>query len=316
MSATLYALNYIILAIFLSLFVIETGIAMIALLSYKIFDEKIKRYLSTIWEIDITFGIFYLVNFEVTYPQLLVSVGTVYLVPALLAGLFLILRNLFLAYGSYVGKTQNERKYITVYALSTLVIALFLVSILTSSVTGTGITIATNQINIAAIIINPYNILMLISILLISIFVAGMCFGAIRFSRKMYIVLLVALGLFFLATYAFVPYMFSNIVAAPDLIAVSLLLAGVAIFMKVRESKFAGVIAVLWIFVSINLFGITQYPYMFGKNINVTQYLATSAIAGPASIITVVGGLLLGLALAYLAKLSYGSKNNKAKEET
>ncbi|MGD0511428.1 MAG: hypothetical protein ABSA33_06335, partial [Candidatus Micrarchaeaceae archaeon] len=129
-------------------------------------------------------------------------------------------------------------------------------------------------------------------------------------TKKMYPVLLIAFGLFLLATYAFVPYVFSNLESMYYLILISLILLGLSILFKVRESRFAKFMILLWIFASINFFGLIEYPYMFGKGVDVTQYMTGSAIAGPASIITIVGGILVGLALLYLAVLNSNKKKD------
>lgn len=307
----LYALNYLIFAVFLTLFMMETGIALIALLSYKVYNEKIKRYISTMWEIDITFAVFYLVNFEVVYPGLLAIGGTIYIVPAIAAALFLIVRNIFIAYSNYSGKRENEHRYVVIYSLATLLIAFFALSALTSSVTGTGINLASSTINLAVIFINPYNVLMLISVLLLCIFLATMFFGSVRFTKRMYLILIAAFGLFLIATKVFTPYIFSNLLAMPYLLLISLILLGMTIFAKVRESKLAGPLSLLWIFVSINFFGELEYPYMFGRAVDVTKFMASQTIAGPAAIISLVGSFLVGLALLYLILLSREKKTGQ-----
>ncbi|MDE1856294.1 MAG: hypothetical protein KGH49_03620, partial [Candidatus Micrarchaeota archaeon] len=84
----LYLVNYFIFSVFITLFLLEVGSAILALFSYGAYRDKLRRYLLPIWEVDGTFAAFYLVNFEVTYPTLLGIVGTIYILPLLLAAAF------------------------------------------------------------------------------------------------------------------------------------------------------------------------------------------------------------------------------------
>ena len=58
---------------------------MTALFAYEKYKEKLMRYITPIWEVTGTFAVFYVVNFEATFPTLLGVAGTIYAVPLLLA---------------------------------------------------------------------------------------------------------------------------------------------------------------------------------------------------------------------------------------
>ena len=92
MMDILYIMNHVVFSLFITLFLVEVGMAFTGLIFYDSY-KIIKKYLIPMWEINGTFAIFYIVSFEAIYPKLLVNIGTLYLLPVMVAALLLILRN-------------------------------------------------------------------------------------------------------------------------------------------------------------------------------------------------------------------------------
>ncbi len=77
----LYYLNYGILAAFLSLFFVEVGMAIYALVIYGRYRERIWRYIMPLWEITGTFAVFYGASLIATYPNLMPVIAPIYIGP-------------------------------------------------------------------------------------------------------------------------------------------------------------------------------------------------------------------------------------------
>lgn len=304
---TLYFLNWLIFSAFATLFIVEVGIALLALFNYRHYRDEIRKYLLPIWEVDGTFAGLYLVNFEITYPALLGLFGQLYIAPLLLAGIFFILRSVFVVYSEYTDSPDKENLYVKIYAISTLIMVLIAGSVLNSGISGIGVSTQSSTINILQTMLNPFNIMMLIGVLLTALFVVSSCFKVERVYNYGIVYLLIAFALFAAAIYSYVPLIFANLMNKVYLVGVSLLIGIIAAIMQLRRIRYANHITILWLFASLNLFGAIIYPYIFG-NTQITNYIASQEASGPIVWITIIGGALVLAALSYLIYLTYGKK--------
>jgi len=301
MDAT-YLTNYLIFAAFLTLFALEIGVATLSLLSFEDYRTKLASYITPIWEVNGTFIVFYLVNFEVSYPTLLYLAGTIYIALALLAGLIFILRNSFLAYSEYISG-DTGRRYLRVYAISTITVAFLALSILSSSVSGVGINPQAASIDILTAIFNPFNILMFLSVALITLFVSSNAFNITRIKKYSAALLLVALAIIYLILREYVPYTLSGALSAPMLAfyAFTAVVAGLSL----TSFRYTGYVSIVWLYIAVIVFGALEYPFIFGGRVDITRYLTTSTMAGAALPITLIGGLMVIASLTYLIYISY-----------
>ncbi|MEM3841207.1 MAG: hypothetical protein QXN59_00725 [Candidatus Micrarchaeaceae archaeon] len=301
----IYLLNHAIFSAFLSLTIIEVGISLLGLRNYKRYWNIMKPYLMPMWEINGTFAVFYVVAFEAMYPSLLGLVGTIYIIPALIAALFFILRNAFLAYSEYIGDDLRERRLVRVYSISTLVVAVLALSIFTSSVSGSGINILAQSIS-SSFIVNSFNILAIASVLLIAAFGARVLFGFVE--GRFWDMFFAALGIIFMITaVALGPsYMLYNIKSAEgfSLFVFEIAFLFVIEVLHLLGKKSARILVIPWLFSAVMAFSIFQYPYMFGGQINAVFYSTSGAIAGYVVFITLAGFLILALSLGTLAYIT------------
>jgi cytochrome d ubiquinol oxidase subunit II len=300
----LYFINYFIFSIFLLMFLLEVGLAILSLFFYKDNEDKFKGIINPIWEITGTFAVFYLVNLEVTYPNILPIIGNAYVLPLMIAAAFLLIRNIFLVFSDKL-EQFGQRRFRLVYALSTLIIAVLVISALTSAISGIGLSTATDTISLG-IFLNPFNIAMLVSLILISIFLAGSALGMRRISAASYICLVLgtALGLF--AASAFLPNFIPSLeryylIAAAG---VGLLVLSIIGRNRIKHPAIMGLACVLII---INIFGILQYPYVFGST-NINVYTNSSVLQGPEIAITLIGGAIVAISLVLLVYINYLKK--------
>jgi cytochrome d ubiquinol oxidase subunit II len=296
-----YLLNHAIFAAFLSLIVVEVGISVLGLAGYKEYWRRMKPYLMPMWEINGTFAVFYIVAFEAMYPQLLTLVGTAYIAPALIAGLFFILRNAFLSYSEYIGSEQHERRLVKVYSISTVIVAVLAVSIFTSAVSGSGVSVPLQSISVAAFL-NAFNILAILSIVLIAIFCTKVLFG---FGGNAVLDIgIAALGIvaMIIGAYAGPSYLLFSLRSNFDLalFVFELLFLFVVAVLHVSGKKLARFLVIPWLFSAIFAFTVFQYPYLFGMEVNMLSYTTSGAVSGYVVFITVAGGLMLAVSLLFL----------------
>lgn len=308
----LYALNYLIFAAFMTLFLFEAGIAASLLLFYGRLREPMLKYLMPIWEITGTFAVFYIVNFIASFPRLINVVGHLYIAPLLAAVMFFIVRNAALAYSEYM-HTPSRRTYHYIYAVSTLVVAYIAVAVLSSGISGIGVNASTMHANLAAIMLNPFNVLVFAAVALIGLALAGMFF--MESMHKAYLALAPA-GVTLIAAAALL-YDGSALASAlgPDAWLLAAVIAALAasIALWLAGKRIARYAMLAWLFFAVDAFGAFQYPYLFGGSIRITDYLNSAAVGSAATLVTLVGGLFLTIAMVFFVYIVYIKKPSEGK---
>ncbi len=307
----IYTLNYAVFAAFFTLFVIEVGIAASFLISYRDKD-RLKRYLMPVWEITGTFAVFYLVNFEASFPTAIKIIGSAYLVPLLIAAMFFIFRNAFIAYSEYISNVRSERTFLRIYSVATIITAFVVVAVLGSGVSGIGINVQAMSANIYAMLFNPFALLLFVSVALIGIFVISVFFGLGRRKRLVYTSAPIAILLIFAALYLYDRYALVNAAAYWPILAFTIALLAVVMYLDAKAKKASRYAVVAWLFWAIMYFGMIMYPYWFGGTVNSQSYLV-NAITGRYTVaITITGGVFLVGALTYFIYIAYLKRPNGA----
>ncbi|MCL4388104.1 cytochrome d ubiquinol oxidase subunit II [Candidatus Marsarchaeota archaeon] len=305
----MFSINYFIFSIFLTLFGLEVGIAVTMLLEYDKHKDRMKRFLMPLWEVTGTFAVFYLVNLEATVPSLLMLVGTIFVVPLLVAAIFFILRNAFLSYSEYMGDKSSEKRYLHIYAIATLLVAFIAISVLDSGISGIGINASAYSINMLKMFVNSFNILMFIGIALLSVFVAAVFFDVREYKWFSGLAAILGIIAIAIATHSAMEYLFSAAFGpgAPYLIGL-LALLGIALYLYYSKNKYARYAAVLWFLLAVNFFGFMQSPYLLGGTADINNYLATGPMAFYVNLVTLVGGTILAVSLVFMVYVSYIKK--------
>lgn len=299
----LYLLNHFIFSIFITMLLVEGGFAMMALVAYKKYKDSLMRYITPIWEVTGTFAVFYAVSFEATFPQLLTAGGTIYAIPLLFAASLLIIRNAFLVYSMYIADLKAEVKNLRIYALATMAALLLFLSVLSSAMSGIGINLAKASASIF-MYLNPFNILVIVSALLLSLSLAGSIFKVERLSRITWLPISAAIVIFYFGAILFANSSASHFPSALSIFPIIVILVAALGILEERRSKYLSAFMILIVVFLVNLLGIIEYPYIFGT-LNVTSYMASSALAMPILIITLLGGGIVAASLTYLIYLSY-----------
>ncbi len=303
----IYTLNYAVFAAFFTLFTIEVGIALAFLLSYRNKD-RLKRYLMPIWEITGTFAVFYVVNFEASFPSAIAIVGRVYIVPLLIAAMFFIFRNAFIAYSEYIRRAPTEKRLLRVYSVATVVTAFLVVGVLGSGVSGIGINAQEATANIYLMLFNPFTLLLFTAVALIGVFAVSVFFGIAAFRMLGYACAPIAVLLVLIALYLHGGHALSNATAYWPLLALTLAFLAAVMYLGIRAPRASQFAVVAWVFWAILYFGVVVYPYWFGGALNSQAYLVNAVTGRYTVAVTLVGGALVAAALAYFIYITYVKK--------
>lgn len=305
----LYILDHFIFSVFMTLILIEGGFAVTALLAYGKYKERLMRYITPIWEVTGTFAVFYAVNFEATFPKLLGAAGTIYAVPLLVAAALIIIRNAFLIHAEYLGDIKREAKYLKVYAIATIAALVILMSVLSSAMTGAGISLASSSASLS-MYINPFNLIVVACSILMALSLAAGIFHIERIGKFAWLPLALAVMLFYAGIYLYVPAVAAVLPsAAPVSGVLAVLIAALAVAQS-RNWRYSGMLSVVVVLFALNFLGVVQYPYILGS-VNITDYLNSSALSGPIIAITLIGGAIVAASLSYLVYLSYLRKEKE-----
>ncbi len=303
-----YMINYTVLAAFLTLFIAEVGSSFVFLINRKYYP-KIKEFITPLWGPIGTFAIFYAVNTEATYPSALSLVGTMYIALGMTAGLFFILRNAFIMYSEAHSDERMDLIYRKLYVVMTVVVAFLVVTIFSSAVSGIGVNVSQASVNALIAMLNPFNVAYFISISLIALSVSYVQFNVKEGGRM---VPLVSTALAYIIIIAvsekYLPYFASALATNYCVLIISLIIAAagfVAYFLGKSISKY---IMGVWLFISIDMFGVIQYPHLFGTAAEYTQFLNNSVMALYASYVTAIGGSLVAFYLAIFLYINYVKK--------
>ena len=312
----LIAANTAIFAVVFSLFALETGVALLNLFAYKDYGEKADGYIKRSWAISGTFMIFYVVNFEATFPLLLTAAGTLYIVPVLLAGLLLIFRNAFIAYSEHAGDIVAKKTYTTVYAVATILAVFVLVSVLSSTVTGTGISLGTVSIGYVTMFLNPYNIIMFACAAAVSLlgtilfFNIGKPFGISKPVMLAALVLVIS-ATFFYAALAYTPFVAQGLVAKWYYLVPALAMLTAAAYMYITGKRMLNIATFVFLVAAVAGFETLGHPDIFGGALSIYSFMGSQSGAYANLLITSFTALVL---LFGIGLLLYAHSKSRAKQ--
>ncbi|MCW1301975.1 MAG: hypothetical protein OH316_02475, partial [Candidatus Parvarchaeota archaeon] len=283
---TYILINYTILAVLFTFLLVE-GMSAVSL----IYDRKslpaVKRYLDPIWGIVGTFAVFFVVNSEVLYPQILPNIDYLYVFPILLATFLFIARNVSLVFSEYIWKDSkfSQLTLARIYSLVTILIFVILLTIFISIISGTGVNSALTSFSAVSFLSNYYDLLFILGVVLV---VFGMTFVFYKLERLKALspvtsaagLLLLffsmrGLGIFF----NYISYMLAVIIV---LISIIYFLTG-----KMRRE-----LIFIVFFLSVLSINLLNYGKVFGTH-DLQAYLNNSAVSSASFIVTIIGGFIL-----------------------
>lgn len=181
MSTTnwLFYTNFAIFAVFLTLFITELMGGVLLLLFYDKTKAKVLPYIVPIWEVTGTFAAFWVVTADFAYPSMLIPVATIFAGYIMVFLIFLVARNASISFAEYVvrGRWLNERRLYQLYGLATLFLGLVVLVLLSSIVSGAGITLSNLSFSLAGWLTNPGSLPYVAGVLVIGVGLAPVFYG-------------------------------------------------------------------------------------------------------------------------------------------
>ncbi len=302
-----YFINYGIFSAFILLFLLEVGVGLLSLIAFGKYREKLMRYIVPIWEINGTFGVFYVVNLEATYPSAVPLVGTIYVIPVILTITVFMAHNGYIAYAEYIGKTSQEALYMRIYGFSMLLVAFIAISMLTSSVSGIPINLKDGTIDLVIMFANYFNLLYFVGIALITVSVSMIFFEMKKPSKMLPIIfLLAAVVLIAVATSLYTPYIFANFLKYLLYFTVVLTILLVSYISYLKDyGIISKVMVVLGTYSAIMYYGLLEYPYFFNGQVNALALMNSSVMTEYINAITLIGGVLTAMFITVFVYFSY-----------
>ncbi|MEM0143162.1 MAG: hypothetical protein QXL94_04325 [Candidatus Parvarchaeum sp.] len=291
---TYILINYTILAVLFTFLLVE-GMSAVSF----IYDRKslpvVKRYLDPIWGIVGTFAVFFVVNSEVLYPQILPNIDYLYVFPILLATFLFIARNVFLVFSEYIWKDSkfSQLTLARVYSLVTILIFIILLAIFISIISGTGVNSALTSFSAVSFLSNYYDLLFVLGVVLV---VLGMTFVFYKLEKfKVLSPITSVAGLLLLFFSMKGLGIFFNYISYT--LAVIIVLISIIYFLT---GKMRRELIFIVLFLSVLSINLLNYGKVFGTH-DLQAYLNNSAVSSAGLIVTIIGGTILtGMLLFFL----------------
>jgi cytochrome d ubiquinol oxidase subunit II len=295
----LFEVNFAAFAIFASLLITEIMASVLMLLYWKETKASALEYIVPIWEVTGTFGAFWVVTSYFAYPSLLVTVANIF-APLLIVFLILfVARNASISFGEFITKRGwwDEERLYKMYSLATLLLGIVVLILLSSLVSGKGISLSAETFSLGGWISSPGSLLFVVGALAIGVGLAPVFYSISSMRRITFPITLLGIFLSTLSYYLFSPSLISSWILVPVLL--PLVVALLFFLDKANEvlSNKAVFIGVL----SISVFSLQflVYPSALGRSLVIDKVTTSGATASAFTLITMVGGTLLAVMLAF-----------------
>ncbi len=313
-----FALFFSITAIFLALLMAETMGALLIIFAWKKSSKNVLPFVIPIWEVTGTFLAFWVVAADFSFPNVIVPAAYIYAVPLLLLLIAFVARNAFIVYGEYIKKgVFTDRTLYTVFSVFEVIFVLIFVVFASSLVTGAGVELSKLQFATAKWFSVPGDWLFVISTLLVLVGLSFVFYGLENY--RIYSIALTYLGVILtivtvLIIHSSVPAVtFSPVLAIPLIIGIIIpILFYFDSTKKIVETK---LVFLALIAIAVFPFYSLVYPKVFGSSVPVSAFITNTAMGTAFYYITLGGGILLLLMLAYLIYVANIAKKNAKNAE-
>ena len=309
----IFEINYGVFAIFASLLLTEIMGSVLLLLFYDATKTKVLQYIIPIWEVTGTFGAFWVVTGDFAFPSLLLPVASIF---GALLTVFLILfiaRNASIVFGEFIIKKRwlDAKKLYQGYALSTLLLGVSVLILLSALVSGKGIVGLSSPFSLGAWISSPGSLVFLAGTLLIGLGLAPVFFGLGALRKKYFPITILGVLISIGAYYLYSPSLVTVWIAIPALLTI---IAG-ALFISDKTSPIVTNKAVFISLLSIIIFSLQPmiYPKIIGQSIAIDSVTTSGPMAQAFYIISVTGGALLAVMLAFYVWVAMRGLEAKSK---
>ena len=309
-SLIFYA-SFLIFAVFATLLITEIMGSVLLLIAWDSVKSGVLEYIVPIWEVTGTFGVFWVVVVDFSFPGILIPAAHIYAVAIMLFLILIVARNASIVFGEYIIKKGwlDEKKLYRAYSISTIALGVVVLTILSSIISGKGVDLAGEVFNIGTWLGSGGSYAFILGTLLIGIGLAPVFYGLkpLRFIALPATATGVVLSI--LSYYLYMPSLVSPLILIPAILTLLvpvLFSIGKAYPIVTNKLVFAAVSVV--ILFSLNFL---VYPKAFGKALPVDSVTTSGPMAGAFFAITLIGGALLAAMLViylFAVRKSVGGK--------
>lgn len=297
----IFETNYAVFSVFASLLIAEVIGSVLLLFYYDAAKAKVLQFAVPIWEVTGTFGAFWVVTGDMAYPTLLIPVATIFGALLTMFLFFFVARNSAIVFAEFITKRKwlDEKKLYKAYAVSTLLLAIILLILLSSLVSGAGVLsnaspLSTN-FDFAAWTSQVGSWLFVIGTVLIAIGVAPVFFDIRFLARRLAPLALLGILLSVGAYYEFSPSFITAALAVPIL----LTLLAVLLYLPKKTAPIVTNKAIFITVLSIIIFSLQPlvYPRFVGQRLPIDALTTTGPMALAFYQTTWAGSALLAVML-------------------
>lgn len=293
----IFYVSFLVFAVFATLLITEIMGSVLMLLAWDKVRSRVLEYIVPIWEVTGTFGVFWVVVVDFSFPSILIPAAHIYAVAIMLFLILIVARNASIAFGEYIMKKGwlDEKKLYIAYSLSTIALGIVVLVILSSIIGGQGVDLSNAEFHIGAWLSSGGSYAFILGTLLIAVGLAPVFYGLKGLRLLSLPATTAGVGISVLSYYLLLPALISPYIVVP--VAITLLVPVLFSIEKtyalVTNKLVFAVVSVIILF-SLNFL---VYPSAFGKTLDVNSVITTGPMEQAFFSITVVGGFLLAVML-------------------
>lgn len=294
----IFYVSFFVFAIFATLLITEIMGSVLLLISWDRAKTKVLEYIVPIWEVTGTFGVFWVVVLDFSFPAILIPASHIFAVAIMAFLILLVGRNASIVFGEYIIKKGwlDEEKLYKLYSLSTISLGIVVLVILSAIISGQGVNLTNMVFNIGGWLSSGGSYVFILGTLLIGLGLAPVFFGLKSFRFLSLPATVVGVILSVLSFYIYLPALITPYILIPVALTILVpVLFGIEKTYPLVTNKLLFSLVAIIILFSLNFL---VYPFAFGKSLSVDAITTTGPMAQSFFVITVVGGLLLAVMLA------------------
>ena len=293
-----FFVNFAIFSVFLTLFLTELMGGILLLLFYDASKKKVLPYLVPIWEVTGTFAAFWVVTADFAYPALIPAVAALFPAAIVVFLIFLVARNSSISFAEYITKRGwlDEKKLYQAYGLATVLLALVVLMVLSTIVSGAGISLAPLAFSMGSWLGTPATLVYLVGVVVIAVALAPVFYDIAAF-RRLTVPLAVAgvaLEVGALAMYS-PSFLGWPLLLASGLTVLAALLYQFPLGAKLVTNKVVFAVLAVVIVFSLNYL---VYPTAFrnaaGGPLSVSSVTTSGPMVGAFDLLSVIGAVVVG----------------------
>lgn len=295
----IFYINFAIFAVFAGLLITELMGSVLLLINFDAARKKVLEHIVPIWEVTGTFGAFWVVVSDFAYPSILLPLAHIFAVGLMLFLILIVARNSTIVFAEYIMKRGwlDERKLYKMYAVSTIILSLIVLTILSAIISGSGVDIESGTFSLLGWITSPGSILFILGALFIGLGLAPVFYGLDAFSFLTIPATLAGTGISLLSFFLYSPGLL-----VPYLVIPVVLTALVPVLNRLKTGRsLVQNKLVFMVVASVILFTLNPlvYPTAFGRAIGVDALTTTGPMSQAFTTITIVGCILIGIMMAF-----------------